>query len=161
MIESGGGIIPIELFYPFKMINKGFKKVKDSSINKNEIIGLAKTFDNSVKGSKNFFGTGITLTDNEIKDIKIIQYVENRGILLKLTTKKNTRQEGGFLNFLRRLMTAGLPLMKSVVTPLAKSILLPLGFSVGISVADAAVKKKIYVSGSTTLIILNEEIKDI
>ena len=73
MIESGGGIIPIELFYPFKMINKGFKKVQDSSKNKNEIIDLAKTFDNSVRGNKNFFGTGITLTDNEIKDIvKII-----------------------------------------------------------------------------------------
>ena len=97
MIESGGGIIPIELFYPFKMINKGFKKVQDSSKNKNEIIDLAKTFDNSVRGNKNFFGTGITLTDNEIKDIvKIIQYLENRGILLKLTTKKVTRQEVGF-----------------------------------------------------------------
>ena len=58
-------------------------------------------------------------------------------------------------------MTAGLPVMKSVVTPLTKCILLPLGLSVGISVADAAIKKKIYVSGSTALIILNEEIKDI
>ena len=73
IIESGGGIIPLELFYSFKMINKGFKKVQDSSKNKNEITDLAKTFDNSVRGNKNFFGTGITLTDNEIKDIvKII-----------------------------------------------------------------------------------------
>ena len=69
---------------------------------------------------------GITLTNNEIKDImKVITSLENRGILLKGTTRKITSQEGGFLNFLRPLMTAGLPLMKSVLTPLAKSVLLP------------------------------------
>ena len=31
-----------------------------------------------------------------------------------------TSQEGGFLNFLRPLMTAGLPLLKSLLTSLAK-----------------------------------------
>ena len=38
-----------------------------------------------------------------------MKYLENRGILLKA---KSTSQEGGFLNFLKPLMTAGLPLMK-------------------------------------------------
>ena len=37
-----------------------------------------------------------------------MKYLENRGILLKA---KSTSQEGGFLNFLKPLMTAGLPLM--------------------------------------------------
>ena len=41
--------------------------------------------------------------------------------------KKYISQERGFLNFLKPLMTAGLPLMKSVLTPLAKSIFIPLG----------------------------------
>ena len=45
--------------------------------------------------------------------------------MLKGITRKSTNQEGGFLNFLRLLMTAGLPLMKSVITPLAKNVLLP------------------------------------
>ena len=36
-------------------------------------------------------------------------------------------------------MTAGLPLMKSVLTPLAKSVLIPLGLSAGISAADTAI----------------------
>ena len=40
-------------------------------------------------------------------------------------------------------MTAGLPLMKSVLTPLVKSVLLPLGLSAGISAPDAAIQKKI------------------
>ena len=58
-------------------------------------------------------GSGIILTNNEIKDlIKVISSLENREILLKGTTRKNTGQEGGFLNFLRPLMTGGLPLMK-------------------------------------------------
>ena len=36
-------------------------------------------------------------------------------------------------------MTAGLPLMKSVLTPLTKSILIPLGLSAGMLAADAAI----------------------
>ena len=70
--------------------------------------------------------SGISLTDIEMKVIiKVIKSLENRGILLKGTTVKITGQEEGFLNFLRPLMTAGLPLMKSVLTPLVKSVLIP------------------------------------
>ena len=58
-------------------------------------------------------------------------------------------------------MTAGLPLMKRVVTPLAKNVLLPLGLSTGMSAADAAIQKKIYEPATTALIISNEEMKDI
>ena len=58
-------------------------------------------------------GDRVTLTNNEIKYImKVIKSLENRGILIKGTTTKMTSQEGEFLNFLRLLMTAGLPLMK-------------------------------------------------
>ena len=52
--------------------------------------------------------------------MKIIKSIENKGILLIGSTRKITNQEGGFLDFLRSLMTAGLPLMKSVHTPLTK-----------------------------------------
>ena len=90
-------------------------------------------------------------------------------MLLKETTTKISSQEGGFLDFLRPLMKAGLPLMKSVPTPLAKSVLIPLGFSAGILVADAAIQKKIYGWGRpldlplrvATLIISNKEMNDI
>ena len=58
-------------------------------------------------------------------------------------------------------MTAELPLMKNVLTPLAKNILLPFGLSAGMSAADAAIQKKIYESGTTALIISNEEMEDI
>ena len=71
-------------------------------------------------------------------------------MLLKGTTTKISSQKGGFLNFLRPLMIAGLPLMKSVLTPLSKSVLIQLRLSAGMSAADAAIQKKIYGSGPTT-----------
>ena len=101
-------------------------------------------------------GTGLSLTNNEIKDImKVIKSLENREILLKGTTTKTTSQEGGFSNFLRPLKTAGLPLIKSVLMPVAKSVLLLFGLSAAMSATDAAIQKKIYenLSGTTALII--------
>ena len=86
-------------------------------------------------------GSGITLTNNEIKIIiKVSKSLENRGNLLKGTTAKITSQKGGLINFLRSLMTA-LPLMKSVLTPLAKSVLIPLGLSGEVSAADVQLFK--------------------
>ena len=70
--------------------------------------------------------------------MKVIKSSENRRILLKVTARKITSQEGGFPNFLRLLMTAGLLLTKHVLTPLAKSVLIPLG----VSAADATIWKK-------------------
>ena len=67
--------------------------------------------------------------------MKVIKSSESRGILLKGTTRKITSQEGGFLNFLRPLMAAGLSLMKNVLTPLVKIVLIPLA-------RDAAIQKK-------------------
>ena len=70
---------------------------------------------------------------------------------MKGTTTKITSQEGAFLNFLRPLMKAGLPLMKSLLTPLPKKVLIPLRFLAGISAADAVIQKKIFGSGTTAL----------
>ena len=44
-------------------------------------------------------GSGIKLTNNEIKDI--MKVIRSRVILLKGTTKKIISQKGGFLNFLK------------------------------------------------------------
>ena len=80
------------------------------------------------------------LTKNEIKDIsKVLRSLENRGILLERTTTNITSQEGEFLNFLKPLITPGLPLMKNVLTPSAKSILLPLGLTAAASATDVAI----------------------
>ena len=82
----------------------------------------------------------MTTTKNEIKEImKIIRSLENKKILLKGTIIKITNQEGEFFNFLRLLMTAGLPLMKSVLSPLTKMVLIPLGLITAASATDTAI----------------------
>ena len=63
--------------------------------------------------------------------MKVIKSLEQRGILLKVTTRKITSQEGRFLNLLRPLMTGGLLLMKNVLTPLARSVLLLFALTAG------------------------------
>ena len=50
--------------------------------------------------------------------------------------------------------------MKAAV-PLAKNILAPLGVTAAASAIDAGIQKKIYGSGTTTLVISNEEMNDI
>ena len=71
-------------------------------------------------------------------------------------------QSGGFPGrLLGPLLKAGLPLIKNVIKPLAKSVLIPLELTAAASAADAGIHKKILGSGNTTLIISNNEMKDI
>ena len=67
-------------------------------------------------------------------------------------------QSGEFLGSLLSKLSG--PLMK-VAVPLAKNILAPLGITAAASAIDAGTQKKIHGSGTTTLIISNEEINDI
>ena len=50
--------------------------------------------------------------------------------------------------------------MKAAI-PLAKNVLTPLGITAAASAIDAGIQKKIFCSGTTTLIISNEEMNDI
>ena len=54
-----------------------------------------------------------------------------------------------------------MPLRKNVSKPLAKSVSIVLGLTAAASETDAAIHKKMFESGITTLIISNEEINDI
>ena len=67
-------------------------------------------------------------------------------------------QSGGFLGSLLSKLAG--PLMK-VAVPLAKNILAQLGITTAASAIDAGIQKKIHGSGTTTLIISNEEMNDI
>ena len=58
-------------------------------------------------------------------------------------------------------MTAGLPLIKNVLTRLVKSVLISLGLTAAASATDVVIQKKIFGSGTTELIISDEGIKDI
>ena len=67
-------------------------------------------------------------------------------------------QSGGFLGSLLSKLAG--PLMK-VAVPLAKNILAPLGIIAAASAIDEGIQKKMYDSGTTTLIISNKEMSDI
>ena len=71
-------------------------------------------------------------------------------------------QSGGSLGkFLGPLLKTFLPLMKNILKPLPKIVSIPLGLTVAASATNAAIHKKMFGSGTTTLIILNEEMNNI
>ena len=77
-------------------------------------------------------------------------------------TQSKMIQSGVFLGWLLGLLLkVGMPLMKNVIKPLAKSVLIPLGLTAAASAADAGIHKKFLGSGTTTLIISNDELEDI
>ena len=83
----------LEVFFdPAKTIKKIINKAGELSkkVTLNDMIETANFSKNNVINASNkVFGAGIIPTNNEIKDImKVIKYLENRGILLKGTTKK-------------------------------------------------------------------------
>ena len=83
-------------------MNSVAKELKNMDTKKlNKDIFVDEVFNvigkNIKKGILSISGSGITLTNNEIKDIiKLIKSLENRRILLKGTTRKVTSQEGEF-----------------------------------------------------------------
>ena len=83
-------------------------------------------------------------------------------IKLSKTQLRKLGQSGRFLGRrLGPLLKTGLPLIRKVFKPLAKSVLIPLGLIAAASATDAAIHEKMFGSGTTTLIISNEEMNDI
>ena len=83
-------------------------------------------------------------------------------IKLSKTQLSKMIQSGGLVcRLFGPWLKAGLPLMKNVIKPLAKSVLIPLGLTGAASAADAGIHKKTLGSGTTTLIIPNDEMEDI
>ena len=67
-------------------------------------------------------------------------------------------KEGGNLG---RLLMSFLPKLIKPAISIGKNILAPLGLSAAISDTNAAIQKKMYGSGITTLIIYNDDINDL
>ena len=108
--------------------------------------------------NKMFRGLEITLKSSKTRDIiKVFRSLESRGILSKGTTRKIISEERGFLNFLKPLMAAGLPLSKFVL--LAKSFLVPIELAAAASAKVSVIQKDIFGSRTTALIISNEEMQ--
>ena len=101
----------------------------------------------------------LLLTNRQVANIRKA-FAKNTSTDIKLSKTQLSKmiQSGGFLgNLLSKL--AG-PLMK-VAMPLAKNVLAPLGISAAMSAIDGSIKKNMVGSGTTTLIISNDEMNDI
>ena len=81
---------------------------------------------------------------------------------MKGNTKNIINKKRGFLgNVPDPLTKLGLPLMKIVLTPLPESAMTPLGLTAAVSATDAATQQNIHGSGIITVIISNNEMRDI
>ena len=115
--------------FPHKSLNHNFPH--KLLLTNTQILRLLKVFGNgwsaNRKLSKAQFskmiqsGLVVILARNAAPELaeKATEYyvnkgINNRGILFK-RTRKITSQEDGFINFVRPLMTAGLPLMKNIL----------------------------------------------
>ena len=112
---------------------------------------------------KTNFPHKLLLTNRQVANIRkaFANYLSTNILLSKTQISKMT-QTGGFLGRrLGPLLKTGLPLIKNVIKPLAKRVLFPLGLTAAASTVDAGIHKNILGSGTTTLIISNDEMESI
>ena len=142
-----------------KLSNSQLNKLKSSIKNENDVV--LRISSNMVSNSKDNtnFPYELLLTNRQVANIRKA-FANHSSIDIKLSKTQLSKmiQSGGFLgNLLGKL--AG-PLMK-VAMPLAKNLLAPLGLSAAMSAIDGSIEKKMLGSGTTTLVISNDEMDDI
>ena len=103
----------------------------------------------------------LLLTNRQVANIhKAYANSLSTDIKLSKTQLSRMMQSRRFLGrFLGPLLKIGLPVMKNVIKPLVKSVLIPLGLPAA-AAADAGIHKIMVGSGTTTLIISNDEMED-
>ena len=142
-----------------KLSNSQLNKLKSSIKNETDVV--LRISSNMVRNSNDNTNVRheLLLTNKQVANIRKA-FANHSSIDIKLpkTQLSKMTQSGGFLgNLLGKL--AG-PLMK-VAMPLAKNVLAPLGLSAAMFAIDGSIKKKMLGSGTTTLIISNDEMDDI
>ena len=103
----------------------------------------------------------LLLTNRQVANLREAS-ANNSSTNIKLSKNQLSRmiQSGQFLGILLGpLLKTGLPLIKSVIKPLPKSVLIPLVSTASASAADSGIHKKNLGSGTTTLIISNDEME--
>ena len=105
----------------------------------------------------------MSLTNTQVSNLhKAFANNSLANINLSKTQLHKIGQSGKLLGrLLGPLLKTGLHLSRCELKPIAKSVLIPLGSTAAASAADAAIYKKMFGSGPTTLPISNEEMNDI
>ena len=112
---------------------------------------------------ENNFPHKLLLTNTNLwKLCKVFANGSSAKIKLSKTQLHKIGQSGWFLGrLLVPLLKTRLPLTRNVFKSLAKTVLITLGLTAASSATDAAIHKKMFGSGTTTLIISNWQINDI
>ena len=105
----------------------------------------------------------LLLIDTQVSMLlKVLANGSSANMKLSKTQLQKIGRSGGFLSrLLEPLLKTRLPLIKNVLKLLARSVLTTLGLTAAISATYAAVQKKIFGSGMTTLTISNKKMYDI
>ena len=147
-----------------KLSNSQLNKLKSAIKNETDVVLIISS---SMVGNSNDntnFPHKLLLTDRQVANIRKAFDVKATDVKFSKTQLLKMLQSEGFLgNLLSKL--AG-PLIK-VAMPLGKNVLAPLGLTAAMSAIDGSIKKKMLGSGATkgagttTLIILDDEMNDI
>ena len=142
-----------------KLSNSQLNKLKSAIKNETDVV--LKILSGMVGNSNDntIFRHKLLLTDRQVANIRKA-FANNLSTDVKFTKIQLLKmlQSGGYLgNLLSKL--AG-PLMK-VAMPLATNVLAPYGLTAAMSAIEGSIKKKMLGSGTTTLIISNDEMNDI
>ena len=144
-----------------KLSNSQLNKLKSAIKNETEVVlrlSSNMSGDNETNFPHKFF-----LTNRQVANLRKT-FANHLSTDMKLSKTQLSKmiQSGGFLGrLLGPLLKTGLLLMKNVIKSLTKSVLIPLGLTASASAADAGMHKKILGSGIVTLMISNDEVKDI
>ena len=142
-----------------KLSNSQLNKLKSSIKNETDVVLRISSDMVSNSNDNTNFPHELLLTNRQVANI-CKAFANHSSIDIKLSKSQLSKmiQSGGFLgNLLGKL--AG-PLMKVAIS-LAKNLLAPSGLSAAMSAIDGSIKKKMFGSGATTLIISNDEMSDI
>ena len=136
-------------------------KLKPANKNGTEVILDLSSNIIGDSNDENNFPHKLLVTNTQVWRLRK-SFTNNSSAKIKLSKTQLYQivQPRGFLGrLLGPLIKTGLPW--NVLKPLAKSVLIPLRLTAAASATDAAIQKKIHGSGTTKLIILNEEMGDI
>ena len=142
-----------------KLSNSQLNKLKSSIKNETDVVLRISSNMVSNSNDNTNFPYELLLTNRQVANIrKTFTKNTSNDIKLSKTQLSKMIQSGGFSgNLLGKL--AG-PLIK-VAMPLAKNVLAPLGTSAAMSAINGSIKINMFGSGTTTLIISNDEMDDI
>ena len=140
-----------------KLSNSQLNKLKSAIKNRTEVTFNLSSNVAGYSNDKNNFRHKLLLTNTQVSKIrKAFANGSSANIkFAKTQLSKIVQSERILGRLLGHILKTRLPLIGNVLKPLAKRILIPLGLTAATSATDAAIYKKMFRSGFTTLIISN------